>query len=407
MTSTLDDRSTQPLAGVTVVDLGQVFSVPYCTLLLAYLGAEVIKVEPPIGDLTRHRRSDAESYAYVMLGSNKKSVCLDLKTPEGYDLVADLIRRADIVVENFGPGTMERLNLSYETLAETNPGVILGSLQGFNRHGPRRDLKAMDITIQAMTAVMSVTGFAENPPVKAGVAIADMISGVTLTVGLLAALYDRERTGVGQHVEVAMQDSLIPTLVSNVSGFFESEGRLPERTGNLHAGVAVAPYNAYECSDGWLTILCAGDKQWADLLHVMGREDCLSDVRFADTPSRAANVTEVDAVVSAWTAGLTRADVVERVGEVGIPCASVYTLAELIEDEFHKTAGALPQIEHPSLGPVRVIGNPIRMSRSPETTYTAAPHLGEDSVAVLTSMLDLTPEQVEKLISSQVVRVPK
>lgn len=393
-----------PLEGVVVIDLGKIYSGPYCTLLLSYLGAEVIKIEPPGGEHTRHRvGADQESYAYVMLGSNKKNMCIDLKKPRGRDLLLRLVQQADVLVENFARGTMERLGISSEELRARNPKLIVGSIKGFNARGPLKDYLAMDITVQAMTGIMSSTGFPDNPPVKAGVALADMMSGMNLALGIVAALYERGRTGRGQHVEAAMQDAVIPALASNIAGYFEYEGALPERTGNRHNGLSVAPYNVYQCSDGWVAVLCGENRHWQALLQAIDRTDYLDDEAFATPVGRARNIDAVDALITEWTRTRPRDGVVERLVAHGVPCAPVRSVVELIEDPFTREAGMLPEVEHPTLGPVRVFGNPLFLSDADARPIEVAPPLGYHTDEILASRLGLDEREIKELRKSGVV----
>lgn len=393
-----------PLDGIVVIDLGQIYSGPYCTLLLSYLGAEVIKVEPIGGEHTRHRVGEGqESYAYVMLGSNKKGTCIDLKTDRGRELLLELVEQADVLVENFARGTMERLGIGSEELRARNPRLVVGSVKGFNANGPLQEFLAMDLIVQAMTGVMSSTGFPDNPPVKAGVAISDMMAGMNLALGIVAALYERERTGRGQHVEAAMQDAVIPALASSIAGYFEYEGAFPERTGNRHNGLSVAPYNVYECSDGWIAVLCGQDHHWKALLGAIDRTDLLDDERFGSPYLRARNIDAVDAVVTEWTRRHPRDDVVERFVRLGVPCGPVRTVMELIEDPFTREAGMLPEVEHPTLGPVRVFGNPLALSSSVERPLEVAPLLGQDTDEILAKRLGLDEVEINELHESGIV----
>jgi crotonobetainyl-CoA:carnitine CoA-transferase CaiB-like acyl-CoA transferase len=390
------------LDGVVVLDLGQIYNGPYCSLLLAHLGADVIKVEPISGENTRGRVRGKESYAYVMLGSNKKTISINLKTPRGHQLFLELVKQADLVVENFANGTMERLGLSYDQLSKENPRIILASARGYDTRGPLRDYPAMDLTVQAMTAVMAVTGYPDSPPVKAGVALSDLMGGATLALGAIAALYQRESSGRGQHVEVAMQDAILPTLASNIAGYYESGGTLPERIGNRHGGLAVGPYNTYRCRDGWIAVLCSGDRQWASLTNVIGRPE-LKDARNYRTPSeRAGVIQEIDRIVEEWTLTQSRDEAVARLVEAKVPCAPVRSLAELLEDDFLEK-GMLPSIDHPTLGKVRVFGNPVRLSDADERPISPAPPLGHDTNEILRHRLGLDQQTLDALREEEII----
>jgi formyl-CoA transferase len=261
----------------------------------------------------------------------------------------------------------------------------------------------MDLTVQAMSGVMSATGFPDEPPVKSGAALSDILGGATLTVGVLGALYERERSGRGQHVEVAMQDAVIPSLASPLGGYFEHNGTLPERTGNRHSGMAVAPYSSYPCSNGWVTICCVSDNHWEVLVDIIGRDDLVGDERYLTVPLRAHHMDAIDAIVKDWTSTLERDDVIAQLLERRIPCAPVRHIAELVNDVFTKELGMLPEVEHPTMGTVRVFGNPVRMSRSTTRKRTPAPLLGQHTAETLSSFLHLDDERINELRENGVI----
>jgi formyl-CoA transferase len=389
---------TRPvLDGLTVLELGQIYQVPYCALLLAHLGAEVIKVEPPGGEPSRHRAGGPDATPFVMLNSGKRSVCLNLKTPEGRAVLLDLAAQADVVVENYRAGVLDRLGLSYDVLRETNPRLIVASGRGFSRRGPYKHLAAMDLTVQAMTGVMAATGFSDQPPVKAGPAIADFLGGVHLLSAILAALLQREQTGHGQHVEVAMQDAMLPALASNLAALLDSEGALPERTGNRHGGLALCPYNTYPAADGWIAIFCATDRQWLALCDVLDRPDLKVDPDLLTNPGRARRMADIDAIVSQWTAARGRVECLAILGEAGIPAAPVKSLKEVLEDEQIAASGILRTVSHPRRGEMRVFASPLHLADSPQAQLDPAPGLGEHTRAVLRERLAFTDAELDKL----------
>jgi formyl-CoA transferase len=385
------------LDGVTVLELGQIYNVPYCALLLAHMGAEVIKIEPPTGEPARHRAGGQDATPFVMLNSGKQGVCLNLKSPTGREVFLKLVAGADVVVENYRAGTLERLGLGYHVLERVNPRVILASGRGFSSRGPHRALAAMDLTVQAMTGVMAATGFADQPPVKAGPAIADFLGGVHLLAAILAALLQRERTGHGQQVEVAMQDALLPALASNLSALLDNQGRLPERTGNRHGGLALCPYNTYPAQDGWVAIFCATDRQWLSLCEVLDRADLRDDPGLQTNPGRAARMPEIDAIVGEWTSSRSREASLAVLGRVGIPAAPVLAVSEVLDHPQVVASGMLRNIEHPRRGRMRVFGNPINLSNSPQRQLTPAPALGEHTRDVLRQRLGLSDADLERL----------
>lgn len=388
--------AARALDGILVLELGHVYMGPYCGLLLAHLGAEVIKVESPLGDSVRRRRT-GDSYPFLMLNAGKRGIRLDLKAERGRQVFLRLVAGADVVVENYRSGVLARLGLGYEALRDVNPRVILASGRGFASPGPNAHVAAMDVTVQAMTGVIACTGFPDQQPVKAGIAAADFLGGTHLAAAVLAALFQRERTGTGQAVEVAMQDALLPALASNLGGYFESAGTLPERTGNRHGGLALCPYNVYAAADGWVAICCTADRHWLALCGVLGREDLARDPALADNPGRVARMDDVDRAIESWTRRRSRAECAGPFQRAGIPAAPVLGLREVVEDAELEAGGMLPVVEHPERGPVRVIGSPLRLSASAPLRPAPAPGLGQDTHRVLAGRLGLGESELDEL----------
>ena len=273
--------SPYPLAGITVVDLSQIYNGPYATFLMAQAGADVIKVEPKGGEHLRRRGVvGGASLPFAMLNANKRSVSLDLKNPQGRDLLIEMVKRADVLVENFAPGVTERLGLGVEAMHKINPRLVYAQSSGYGQEGLYRDYPAMDLTVQAMSGVMGITGFPEREPVKAGPALCDFFAGVHLYGGIVTALLDRERTGRGRTVEVAMLDAVYASLASTLGMCFGQGWKDAGRTGNRHGGLAESPYNVYPTSDGYIAIICVGEQHWKNLLDAMGRKDLHDDPRF-------------------------------------------------------------------------------------------------------------------------------
>ncbi|MBX6378632.1 MAG: CoA transferase, partial [Clostridia bacterium] len=327
------------LEGIRVLDLGQVYSGPYCGLLLAFMGAEVVKVEPPGGEVLRLGRAARENLALMMLNSSKKGIALDLKSPEGRELFLGLVRQADVLVENFAAGVMDRLGLGYEALRAANPRLVYASIKGYGSEGPYRDYPAMDFPIQAFAGIMAVTGYPDRPPVRAGVPVTDFLAGAHLLAGVLGALHHRQQTGEGQYVEVSLYDTAFPTLASALAGWFERGDDYRARSGNAYTGLDVAPYNAYEAVDGYVVILCLSDRHWQGLCQAMGRPELASDPRFASNVERARRREEVDALVGAWTAGLRRDAIFDKLREVHVPGAPVREPREVVRDPHLRARG--------------------------------------------------------------------
>jgi crotonobetainyl-CoA:carnitine CoA-transferase CaiB-like acyl-CoA transferase len=391
------------LHGVRVLDLGQIYNGSYCGLLLAHLGADVIKVEPPTGESTRWRSANGASKPFLMLNSNKRGLAVDLKQPAGRDILLRLAAGSDVLIENFAAGTMGRLGLGYDTMSKINTRLVYASGKGYSVSGSKRDRPAMDLTVQADTGVLSSTGFPDGPPVKAGVAVADFMGGVHLATAILAALYQRERTGRGQFVEVAMQDAVIPTLASNLAGLLDGAGDIPERTGNRHGSLSMCPYNVYRVADGWIAIFCMRDAHWIALCAAMGRPELASDNRYASQYARAKRMDEVDDLVGSWAAKRPRDECVAELAARGVPTAAVRHLAEVASDPDLFDRGILHRVSYPGVGETVVFGNPLTLSDSPTVIRRLAPTIGEHTTEVLTDMLGLPPAEIDELRSSGAV----
>lgn len=388
-----------PLSGLVVLDFGQVYQGPYAGLLLAKAGATVIKIEPPRGEPLRAREavSGSASLPLAMLNSNKRTITLNLKHAEGVAMLKSMVRKADVLLENFAPGVMDRLGVGAAVLLAENPRLIYASGTGYGLSGPERDNLAMDITIQAASGAISVTGFPDGPPVKAGPAVADFISGTHLYGAIVTALYDRERTGKGRVVEVAMIEAMFPTLASNLSMVHSNPEKPLARTGNRHGGLALSPYNVYPCKDGWFAIICNNDDHWRALLRAMGRADLESDTRFATNPARVANMAATDAIVETWAADKTRAEIFAATQEHQVPSAPVRDLNEVLANEHMKTRGMLETIDHPTLGQITVPNSPLRFHGTAQTPATPSRAIGADNTAVYQELLGLSASEVAKL----------
>ncbi|SFS16768.1 formyl-CoA transferase [Microbacterium sp. cf046] len=386
------------LSGVKVIDLGQFYLAPYCAMLLARLGADVIKIESPYGDPYRRlptTDADGEPLQFAFLNSGKRTIRLDLKHESGQDVLRRLAVWGDVLVQNLSPGAMERFGLGYDDLSALNPRLIMASGTGFGSFGPYAGQSAMDLTIQAKTAVMSTTGFDTGPPVRTGPSVVDFMGGSHLAAGVLAALVQRGTTGRGQHVEVALQDAILPALTSNIAGLLSTQGAVPERTGNRHGGNAVVPYNAYAAADGWVTILCPTDAHWERLCALMN-DPATQDERFADMHARCANVDAVDDIVGRWASTLPKAEIEQALVARKIPCAAVVTLAELLEDPHVRERRVLRTVTD-DLGSFMTLGSPLFLSDSPIEEPRRAGRLGRDTDDVLLNELGMSATEVEQL----------
>jgi|YelNatPaOPRAMG01_1025707.scaffolds.fasta_scaffold01072_7 CoA:oxalate CoA-transferase len=375
-----------PLEGIRVIDFGQIYAAPYCTLQLAAMGAEVIKIEPPgAGELLR--RPDLSpggvNYSFLMLNPNKKSVTLNLKHPRGCEIALRLIETADVLVENYLEGVMESFGLGYGQISERFPRLIYASGKGYGSGSRWAKLGAMDNTVQAASGFISITGFAERG-VKTSATFIDMGTGSHLVSGILAALLHRERTGRGQKVEVAMMDVAIPALTSALAPVLQ--GRKFKRLGNRHWGAC--PTNVYPARDGEVLIFCLTEAHWQTLARLMGREDLIGQEQYKSHASRLRIADEVDAIVAAWTREQARDAVVELMIESGIPSAPVRELEEVIADPEVTRRAMLVDSEYPTRGPVKVMGTPIKLSAAPQKDIPnrRPAELGEHTEEVLASV---------------------
>ena len=394
-------EAAQPFAGVVVIDLSQIYNGPYATFLMAAAGATVIKVEPPAGESLRRRSVvGGAALPFAMLNGCKQSIVLDLKSADGKAALRGLARDADVIAENFAPGTMARLGLGHETLQALNPRLIYASSSGYGSDGPYRDYPAMDLTIQAMSGVMTTTGFPDRPPVKAGPALCDFFAGVHLYGAIATALYERERTGMARRVEVAMQDAVYASLSSSLGmhwGNTDKPDAPPPRTGNRHGGMAEAPYNVYPASDGWIAIICVGDIHWRSLAKTMGKPELADDPRFATLKLRVDAIDAVDAAVSQWTRGRSKQALFETLMAHHVPCAPVRDLDEVMNDPNMHARGSLQWQNHPALGRIVVQHSPLRFAGVPLAPLAPSRELGEDTGRVLRERLGWDAARVAKM----------
>ena len=334
-----------------------------------------------------------------MLNGAKQSISMDLKSDLGKRAFLELASKADVVVENFSPGTMDKLGLGSEYLMTINPRLIYAASSGYGSTGPYKSYPAMDLTVQAMAGVMATTGFPDRPPVKAGPALCDFFAGIHLHSAIVTALYDRERTGVARRVEVAMQDAVYASLSSSLGMWWGGHGKeIPPRTGNRHGGLAEAPYNVYPTSDGWISIICVGEVHWQALLGVMGRRELLDDPRFANLQSRVANMDAVDEAVSEWTRPRTKQEIFEMLMERGVPNAPVRDLDEVVHDKNMHSRGALQYQDHPDYGRIIVQQTPLRFDGLAPMTISPSRRLGEDTAAVLGALTSLSEAEIAEIM---------
>ncbi len=394
-----------PFSGVTVLDLTQIYNGPYATFLLAQGGAEVIKIEPPGGEHLRKRQgASGAAMPFAMLNANKRTMTLNLKTTEGRALLLRLVEKADVLVENFAPGVMDRLDLGEEVLRQANPKLVYASGSGYGKTGPYRDFPAMDLTVQAMAGVIDTTGYQDAPPVKAGPAVADFLAGIHLFGAISAALFERERTGKGRTVEVSMMEAVYPTLASGLGLFYGSGGEEVPRTGNRHTGLSLCPYNVYPTSDGYIAIITNNDQHWRWLIEALDAPQLGEDPRFASVKDRCLHMDAVDAAIAALTRPYAKKELFELLIRNRVPCAPVRTLVEVVNDPHLHARGSLQWIEHPEYGRIVVNTSPLRFAgEDGQVPYKPSAALGADTEAILAERLSLGEAQVRELREQQVL----
>lgn len=370
------------LDGVRVLDLSRVLAGPYCASLLADLGAEVVKVESPTGDDARHLGPfmSGESVYFAQLNRNKRSIVLDLKQPEDHDLLLRLVARADVLVENFRPGVMTRLDLEHPRLREVNPRLVHASISGFGQTGPMAGHPAYDLVVQAMSGLMAATGTPDGEPTRVGESLGDLMAGLFAGWGVCAALFDRERTGRGRHVDVGMLDSLISLQVTALS-VLTATGRLPGRVGNRHP--VSAPFDTYRTADGLVAIAVANDAIFARFCHLVGRPDLVGHPDFADDPHRSAQVERLRQLTEDWCACLSTEEALAQAAVAGVPAAPIWDLEQALASDQVRHRGLTGRFDHPVLGEVPYLRAPVLFDTAAPVAARPSPTLDADREEVL------------------------
>jgi CoA:oxalate CoA-transferase len=396
---------TRPLEGVRVLDLTQAYSGPFCTMHLADHGAEVIKIERTgAGDQSRTWgpfKNDFSAY-FALINRNKKGITLDLSLEKGRMAFLELARQADVVVENFRVGTMEKLGIGYEEIKKLNPRIIYASISGFGLTGTYAQRPCYDIVAQAMSGMMSVTGHPDGPPVKIGPSVADNYSGTYLALGILMALYQRERTGEGRRLDVAMVDTLF-SVMENFVVEYTVGGRTPRRLGNVDPGIA--PFDSFRAKDGEFIMGCGTNRFWAALCGLMGREDLVNDPLYETNAKRCDNyLPGLKKIIEDWSSALTVDEVEERLVGAGIPFGRILTIPEIAEHEIIKTRNMLWEVYQPGMdSKIRIAGSVIKMHGLPDGPQKAAPQLGEDTREVLRRVAGYSMEKIDEFSREQVI----
>lgn len=394
-----DSNYVGALSNITVLDLTRVLSGPFCTMMMADMGARIVKIESPsTGDDTRAfapMRNDSSVY-FANLNRNKRSMTLNLKNPEGKALFLKMVKKADVVIENFRPGVMDRLGLGYDQLKEINDQIVFASVSGFGQYGPYSQRPGYDILSQAMGGMMSINGQPNDPPTRVGAAMGDILSGMAVCIGVLSALNARQVIGHGQRVDVALTDTIAFSVFAEILRYLES-GKVPERMGNRYA--ALAPYEAFKAKDGQFIIACGNQKLFEDLCtKVLKKPELITDERFITTPIRAAHYAEIRPYVEEWSSTVTVEEGVKTVLEAGIPAGPINDAASLTKDPHIAVAREMyQQHSHPVIGDMTIIGNPIKMYDTKPSIRTPAPTLGQHTCELLQELLGYDREKVQSL----------
>jgi formyl-CoA transferase len=393
-----------PLADLVVIELGTLIAGPFCGQILADFGAEVIKVEDPgTGDPMRQwGRSLPQGLSpwWPVIGRNKKSVTVNLRSPEGQAIVRELALKADVLVENFRPGTMEKWGLSYESLAAANPRLVMARVSGFGQTGPYAARAGYGLIGEAMGGLRAITGEPDRPPARAGVSIGDSLAATHAVMGVLMALHVREKTGRGQVIDAAIYESVL-AMMENLVTEYDLTGYIRERSGSVLPGIA--PSNVYPTADGMILIGGNGDTVFARLCEAMGEPALKDDARYRDHAARGVNQAELDARIGAWSRGYASAELLALLEAHGVPCGRVFRAPEMLEDEQYAARDSIVTVDHPVFGPIRMQNAFPKLSETPGAVRWPGPTLGEHTAAVLGEKLGLTAEKLDALKAGGVI----
>ncbi|MDO4565249.1 MAG: CoA transferase [Clostridia bacterium] len=392
------------LSGLKVLDLTRILAGPYCCMMLADMGADVIKIEmPQSGDDSRRFGPfvNGESAYFMNLNRNKRGMTLNLKSAEGKEIFLKLVEKCDMVVENYRPGTMEKLGLDYATLKARNPAIILGSISGFGQYGPYHERPGYDIIAQAMSGLMSTTGWPDGEPTRTSTAIGDVLGGLGCAIGLLAAYVRRLKTGEGERIDVSLVDSVVSGL-EVINQIYLSSGRNPQRSGNRYE--SAYPYDSFKTANGSFVMSCANDKLFSKLCEIMNMPELEADERFCSNKNRVQNHAPMKRIIEDWLADKSADEMVEKLTEVGIPAAPILDIAQVTADPHIADAREMfVPVDHPVAGNMKITGNQIKLSQNPIQFERAAPTLGQHTAEILREYLDVSREELARLSAEGVL----
>jgi len=394
------------LQGIRVLDVTLVYAGPFCGLLLADLGAEVIKIERPGGEVGRfippfheagapapQQRENLSGY-FLSLNRNKLGLTLNLKHPKGVEIFKELVKISDVVLENYAPGVMKRLGIDYPVLKELNPRLIMASISGFGQKGPNSQRTAYDIVAQAMGGLMSLTGYPDGPPTKTGTSLGDCVASLYAALGIVASLHNRSFTGRGQYVDVSQQESIASILEAAVARY-TMEGKVLPRIGSNNPNAS--PYGAFKCKDGYFIAATAGEEQWQKFCQALGMEKWMQDPRYRTNVDRLAHVFEIQKDIEEWAKEYTIEEILRKLDKNRVACSRIQNIEELAHDPHLKERGFFVEVEHPVIGKVILPGAPYKFSETPLAEPQPSPGLSEHNVYILTQYLGKTEEEINQL----------
>jgi len=398
------NETTKPgaLDGIRVLDITHVMAGPYCAMLMGDLGADVIKVESPSGDQARHMagKVGSDSFGFNSVNRGKRGIIVDLRKPEGQEIIRRLAQTADVLIENNRPGMMAKYGLDYATLSALNPKLIYASISGFGQTGPYASKGGFDLVAQGISGIMSVTGEPGRPPARAGVPVVDLGAGLFALVGILAALHHRGRTGEGQHVDTALLDTGLALSIWETSEYFSGSG-IPQRLGSAHR--VIAPYQAIVCADGYITLGVANDRLFLQVSEVLGHPEWATSELYSTNAARLKHRTQLAAEIETITASRARAHWIERFEEMGIPCGPINNYEESLADPQVAARCMVVEVDHPTLGKIKTLGSAIKLSATPTLVERTAPLLGEHTALVLNE-LGYSKDEIAVLHAAEAIR---
>jgi CoA:oxalate CoA-transferase len=394
-----------PLEGIRILDLSWVLAGPFCTMVLGDLGAEVIKLERPnVGDLARGNGPfiNGESSYFTSINRGKKSITVNLQEQKGRDIFFKLIKKVDVLVENFVPGTMKRLGIDYDVVKEINPGIIYASISGFGQSGPQAHYRALDVIIQAMGGMMSITGEPDGPPVKPGASVGDITAGLFTAVGILSALHEREKSGLGQALDISMLDCQLSILENAFMRYFAT-GEIPKRLGTRHP--VFTPFQAFETKDGYIVIAMVGGarNQWPLFCAVAGLLELMDDERYQTGAKRTEHYDELEPILNRVMKIKTTDEWLKELSEVGIPCGPINNIAQVAASPQVEYRDMIVEVPHPGTGRIKLINTPVKLSRTPGSVDKLAPDLGRDTRQILSGLLGMTEKEMDELSESDII----